>query len=215
MKRAYHRVYHKWRSKHLRRYMGEFAGRHILRCEDTIAQMATSLPKRRKQCRSTILRNGTLDTLRRLVTWIGDAMRTKDDVTKWLVREFSFAPATAEADIGNLARAGFLTESCSGLICTRDICKWAIARNDVTTPIRVMHEHIEFIGELLAELRSGPKTTHELLLIATGTYGFSWATRRQIQARLRWLQAAGLVLDEHGSKRVSKAGIAFLSRLNL
>lgn len=78
-----------------------------------------------------------------------------------------------------------------------------------------MHEHIEFIGELLAELRSGPKTTHELLLIATGTYGFSWATSRQIQARLRWLQAAGLVLDERGPKRVSKAGIAFLSGLNL
>lgn len=106
MKRAYYGVYHKWNPKHLRRYVGEFAGRHNFRCEDTIAQMATSPPKRRKQCRSTILRNGTLDTLRRLVTWIGDAMRTRDDVTKWLVREFSFAPATAEADIGNLVRAG-------------------------------------------------------------------------------------------------------------
>ncbi len=39
MKRAHKGVFHKMSPKHLGRYVNEFAGRHNLRCQDTLAQM--------------------------------------------------------------------------------------------------------------------------------------------------------------------------------
>ena len=39
LKRGYHGTYHKMSSKHLHRYVGEFAGRHNIRSADTIDQM--------------------------------------------------------------------------------------------------------------------------------------------------------------------------------
>lgn len=39
MKRGHKGTYHKMSPKHLERYVKEFAGRHNIRCEDTIAQM--------------------------------------------------------------------------------------------------------------------------------------------------------------------------------
>ena len=39
MKRAHKGIYHKFSPKHLDRYVREFAGRHNLRCDDTLTQM--------------------------------------------------------------------------------------------------------------------------------------------------------------------------------
>ena len=39
LKRGYHGTYHHISSKHLNRYVGEFAGRHNIRESDTIDQM--------------------------------------------------------------------------------------------------------------------------------------------------------------------------------
>ena len=41
LKRGYQGIYHKMSSKHLDRYVREFAGRHNLRPEDTLEQMST------------------------------------------------------------------------------------------------------------------------------------------------------------------------------
>ena len=40
LKRGYHGTYHKMSAKHLQRYVDEFAGRHNMRCADTLMQMA-------------------------------------------------------------------------------------------------------------------------------------------------------------------------------
>ena len=40
MKRGYYGTYHRMSPKHLDRYVDEFAGRHNIRCEDTIDQMS-------------------------------------------------------------------------------------------------------------------------------------------------------------------------------
>ena len=40
LKRGYHGTYHKMSRKHLGRYVNEFSGRHNVRCEDTLDQMA-------------------------------------------------------------------------------------------------------------------------------------------------------------------------------
>ena len=40
LKRGYHGTYHKMSVKHLHRYVNEFAGRHNVRCLDTLEQMA-------------------------------------------------------------------------------------------------------------------------------------------------------------------------------
>ena len=61
MKRAYMGVYHKWSPKHLQRYVGEFAGRHNIRCEDTIAQMGRvvrGLENRRMRYEDLVKPNG-------------------------------------------------------------------------------------------------------------------------------------------------------------
>ena len=39
LKRGYHGTYHRMSPKHLQRYVNEFAGRHNIRCQDTIDQM--------------------------------------------------------------------------------------------------------------------------------------------------------------------------------
>lgn len=41
MKRGYHGTYHHWSKKHLDRYVREFSGRHNIREQDTIKQMAS------------------------------------------------------------------------------------------------------------------------------------------------------------------------------
>ena len=41
LKRGYHGTYHRMSRKHLGRYVTEFAGRHNIRCLDTIQQMST------------------------------------------------------------------------------------------------------------------------------------------------------------------------------
>ena len=41
LKRGYHGTYHKMSAKHLQRYVNEFSGRHNVRMDDTVAQMAS------------------------------------------------------------------------------------------------------------------------------------------------------------------------------
>ena len=101
------------------------------------------------------------------------------------------------------------------LTCAEDIANWLAEPSDTVMPIRVMHDHIRFVGELLAELHRGPKSVDSLRSVAEEHYGLRWKTPRQVQTRLKWLQAAGLVLDVNGTKRLSEAGSGLLSDLPL
>ena len=60
-KRAHKGVFHKLSPKHLQRYVNEFAGKHNVRDEDTLAQMvvvAAGLVGKRLMYRDLIAQNG-------------------------------------------------------------------------------------------------------------------------------------------------------------
>ena len=46
--------------------------------------------------------------------------------------------------------------------------------------IAIIHRHIRFIGELLAEVKE-PKTIDELLEVATKKYKFDWTQDQQVR----------------------------------
>ena len=157
-----------------------------------------------------------LEDLRRFAGWVADNEPSRDQATAWLVEHLGRTDKTAGQSLSYLLKSGILTDSDGKLVPAPEIADWIGQPDDTLTPVRVMHRRIAFVGELLAELRPGPKTLIELLRIANQGFGLDFRELRQIHERLAWLEKAGLVETAGGtSRRITGAGADLLAGLRL
>ena len=183
---------------------------------DSPSQESVSWDRRHNQIRDGIVSDGSFDTLRLFARWADDTHPTLDAACAWLANELTIQKATASHEINCLQRSGLLSKTNGHLVFPRDVARWVVDPSDTTTPIRIMHGRIRFLGELLGELASEAKTTRELLAVATEHFGFQWTSTRQIDIRLKWLRAAGLVTaDERGCHSLSPDAASFVNSLDL
>ncbi|MDE0156494.1 MAG: HNH endonuclease [Gammaproteobacteria bacterium] len=102
-----------------------------------------------------------------------------------------------------LLRAGLIEQEDNGILQLPELMYRWIETKDNSIPIALIHSHIKFIGELLAEMEE-PKTVKELLDAAVNNYSFGWEQDLQVKRRCRWLMSAGMIKTENGSKRVGE-----------
>ena len=102
-----------------------------------------------------------------------------------------------------LLRAGLIEQGDNGILQLSELMRRWIETNDNSIPIMLIHCHIRFIGELLAEMKE-PKTVKELLYTAVNKYGFRWKQGQQVMRRCRWLMSAGMIRPQNGSKRIGE-----------
>ncbi len=172
--------------------------------------------ERRLQVRGDIIRRGGLGTLREFAAWIFHTRPSRSDATAWLADALSIRrDTTADTNLLFLVRAGVLIGVDKHLTCSNEITRWITDTHDTATPIRVMHNNVQFVGELLMELRDGALTVDQLLIVATEHYDLTWRTDAQIRARLVWLEAAGLITEEHGQYTLLPAGFDIIGSLSI
>ena len=174
-----------------------------------------SVTQRNKFVRETVT-GDRLDDLRRFAGWVAGERPPRDQAISWLVKELPATPETAAQSVSFLLKAAILESADGALAVTPEIGGWIGDPDDTATPVRVLHEQIPFIGELLDALRGGPKTLLELLRVANQGFLLDFGDERQIHARLAWLARAGLVeTAEGGVREINTAGTELLDQLTL
>ncbi|MCY4362239.1 MAG: HNH endonuclease [Gammaproteobacteria bacterium] len=100
-----------------------------------------------------------------------------------------------------LLRARLIEQENNGILRLPELMSRWIETKDNNIPIALIHRHIRFIGEMLAELKE-PKTVIDLLNVAVKKYKFDWGQNQQVKRRCSWLMSAGLIMPEDGSNRM-------------
>ena len=125
-------------------------------------------------------------------------------------------PSSAANIANQLGLAGLLQRRPDRRITvTEEARRWLDGAGDVYL-ITVLHRHVRFVGELLAELRPKGLTAEEIRQVANDKYLLEWSGVDQVRRRCAWLQAANLV--EHRFDHVflrTQLGAELLTELNI
>ena len=157
---------------------------------------------------------GYLDTLRQICN-IVDRLQPcpKDNLISSLESELAFESKNSQYIVSFLLRTDLLREEagrCRVGCWTR---RW-LDSDDAGIAIALIHSRVRFIGEMLAELQTVPRSLSDLLSIANEKYGFRWKTVGSISNRRGWLQSAGFIEVNHDKNiTITGAGRNFLTRL--
>ena len=93
--------------------------------------------------------------------------------------------------------------------------RW-LDNDDPGIVIALVNSRVRFIVEMLEELRTAPRSSHELLSIANDKYNFNWKTDGSIASRRGWLESAGFIETTYGKRlAITEAGRNFLIRLRV
>lgn len=147
---------------------------------------------------------GFLDMLMKTCIKVNESQQlSSNELADWM-REGTPRNSQFTSDcVKFLLRAGLIEQVDNGILQLPELMYRWIERKDSSILIVLIHCHIRFIGELLAEIKE-PKTVKELLDTAVNKYGFRWEQGQQVMRRCRWLMSAGMIRLEDGSKRVGE-----------
>ncbi|WP_326564591.1 hypothetical protein [Micromonospora peucetia] len=151
-----------------------------------------------------------LENLARLLKSVSEGLH-KDEVITWPDPESRVSIGTA---IMPISRSGLFRREGS-MVQLSDQGKAWLIEQDPSHLIEIFHEHTRFIGEILNELKVGPTSQRNLLVIASDKYGFGWTTPGPIHTRIKWMAAAGLVSTYSHAVHLSESGRELLSKLQV
>ena len=120
-------------------------------------------------------------------------------------------PDNSRNIVSFLLRTKLLQEESGRYIIGRWTRRW-LETGDPGIVIALIHGQVQFVGEMLAELRRTPRSTAELLSIAS-KYKLEWGTDKQISNRRGWLQSAEFIEINDKKLAITQAGRSFLGRL--
>ena len=155
-----------------------------------------------------------LNGLRQMCTFVDQHQLERDELESFLQSEFSISHLNAKFVASFLLRVELLNIKAGHNSLGSWTRRW-LGDGDDGIVIALIHSRVRFIGEILEELQTTPRSVDELLSIANEKYGFGWESAGSISVRRGWLQAAGLI-DSNVGRRLSitEAGRTFLARLN-
>ena len=154
-----------------------------------------------------------LDSLRQICTFVDRHQPKRDQLESFLQPEFNISHRNAELVASFLRRVKLLREEAGRCRLGSWTRRW-LGNDDDGIVIALIHSRVRFIGEILEELQTTPRSAHELLSMANEKYGFAWKTTGSISGRRGWLQAAGFI-EVNAAKKltITDAGRTFLTRL--
>lgn len=127
-------------------------------------------------------------------------------------------PIEGKGDIllHRLGPTGLVKKSREGTLeLTNEALTWLRTRDNAYLT-SLLHSRIRFIGEALAAIANGARTSDQLLKVASDTYGLGWNSLDQVRRRVGWLRATGYVEKwNHFEVTATAAGLDLLSRLDL
>lgn len=123
----------------------------------------------------------------------------------WMVAESPRSTSQFTFDcVKFLLRAGLIQQDDKGILQLPELMYRWMETKDSTIPIALIHRHIRFIGEMLAELMES-KTINDLLDVAVKKYRFDWEQNQQVKRRCSWLMSAGMIMPEDGGNRMGNS----------
>ena len=154
-----------------------------------------------------------LDSLRQTCTFVDRHQPKRDQLESLLRSEFNISHENSRLVVSFLLRVTILKKDAGRCRIGSWTRRW-LGNDDDGIVIALIHSRVRFIGEILEELQTTPRSVRELLLIANEQYGFAWKTTGSIAGRRGWLQAAGFI-EVNAAKKltITDAGRTFLTRL--
>jgi len=139
---------------------------------------------------------------------------SRTDLVGWIQGHFVLSESTAKVLVDFLHRAGVL-ESAADRIHLSEYANHWYAEKDDAILVGLLHSRIQFVGEMLAELRGQPRSIEELRQAAQ-QYNLEWEGPGQVNRRRGWLESAGLIEPANeGRLALTDAGRDLLSKLTL
>ena len=159
--------------------------------------------------------DGYLDSLRWLAQSVQESSATRAEISKRMARRFNLTDTSVETRVSFLLKVGILRIE-SGIVLLPDFMKSWLRDGDSTRVIVQLHLGAQFVGEML-EVLAEPTTTVELHRLACEQYSMKWETHTQIDNRRGWLQSAGLIRYDKGSRHLYRTdrGTYFLEMVGL
>ncbi len=155
-----------------------------------------------------------LETLRWILETCRDEEPTEAVLQQRYAAEFNLGPRVAQQQLWFIRRCDLLHQHHGRIRVAAPSARYLAAQRPEII-IGTMHANLQFVGELLHEIR-GPRTRKSLLETANGRYGLAWKKDSPVAYRLGWLRSAGLAEHLTGhSYQANGAGIAFLERIDL
>ncbi|MCY4272151.1 MAG: hypothetical protein OXF00_05855 [bacterium] len=138
----------------------------------------------------------------------------RSDLVDWTQNHFQLSTSSANALVGFLHKTDVLESTVNRIHLSEYANRW-YAQKDDGILLGMLHRRIQFVGEMLAELRGGPRSIKELHQAAQ-RYGLDWKGYGQVSRRRGWLESAGLIEPiAEGRLAITDAGHDLLSKLTL
>ena len=153
--------------------------------------------------------NKYLESLRWAARQIRESPVSVDALATRMMHEYSINAEYARLSVGFLKKVGFRRVR-SGVCSLPDVMESWLRDGDPAPLIVILHNEVQFIGELLTALDVST-TTPELHRWANECYQMGWKSNNQVGLRAAWLRSAGLVeLRDNRFLHRTDAGTAIL-----
>ena len=137
----------------------------------------------------------------------------RDALIPWPSAEAQASVATVANQI---APSGLLMRLPDGRIVPTDPARQWLESLDNAFLVKVLHDNIRFVGELMSEIQAGGMTIEQLRQAASEKYQLGWETAFQIDRRYTWLQVTGMVELRYDHNIVlTEDGRSLLETLNV
>ena len=156
-----------------------------------------------------------LDGLRQICTFVNRHQPKRDQLESFLRSQFNISHLNGKFVASFLLRVELLKVE-AGYCRLGSWTRLWLGNDDDGIVIALIHSRVRFIGEILEELQTAPRSVQKLLSVANDQYGFAWKSAGPISCRRGWLQAAGFVgVDADKKLTITEAGRTFLTRLGV
>lgn len=156
-----------------------------------------------------------LEGLRRICTHVDRHQPVRNQLESFLRSEFDISHTNSKQTVTFFLRTNLLLKAEDGPCRLGYWTQQWLDTDDDAIMIALMHRDVRFMGELLEELATAPRSVKELLSIANRRYGLPWQKPGNIVCRRGWLQAAGYVETVDKKLAITNAGTHFLTRLGV
>ena len=158
--------------------------------------------------------DGYLESTRQVCAIVADARPSSKELVQRMKISLGLQEAASRLRESFLRKMGLFRLDGGSLQLTDDCERW-LATGDDRIVIALLHARVQFIGEMIAELRT-PTSTEDLLAVVNTHYGLSWDSKTQLMNRRGWLQSGGMIaVDDNGMLVSTHVGRALLEDLTI
>lgn len=157
---------------------------------------------------------GYVHALRQICEYVVSEGPSRATLVNWIQGHFATSGGSAISRERFLHKAGVFDSSTDQVRLSEHASRWYVASDDGIL-IGLLHSRLQYFGEMLSELREGPRSLEELRLAAKN-YNLNWDSDNQGHRRRGWLESAKMV-EPVGNDRlaITDEGRTLLAKLKI